>query len=59
MKLHFCRILAALAILAYGGGAADGRIRDKSPRLLNGIDVLRRQNFAPLAGKRVGDGRRS
>jgi uncharacterized protein YbbC (DUF1343 family) len=54
MKLHFCRILAALAILAYGGGAADGRIQDKSPRLLNGIDVLRRQNFAPLAGKRVG-----
>jgi uncharacterized protein YbbC (DUF1343 family) len=54
MKCHFCRILAALVILAYGGGAADGRIQDKSTRLLNGIDVLRRQNFAPLAGKRVG-----
>lgn len=24
------------------------------PRVLNGIDVLREQNFAPLAGKRVG-----
>lgn len=27
---------------------------DLTPRVLNGIDVLRRQNFAPLAGKRVG-----
>jgi uncharacterized protein YbbC (DUF1343 family) len=27
---------------------------DKPPKVLNGIDVLREQNFAPLAGKRVG-----
>ena len=27
---------------------------DKTPRVLNGIDVLRGQNFAPLSGKRVG-----
>jgi uncharacterized protein YbbC (DUF1343 family) len=27
---------------------------DQAPRVLNGIDILRRQNFAPLAGKRVG-----
>ncbi len=27
---------------------------EKIPRVLNGIDVLRAQNFAPLAGKRVG-----
>jgi uncharacterized protein YbbC (DUF1343 family) len=54
MKLRVCRILAVLAILGYGGGAADGRIQDKPTRVLNGIDVLRRQNFAPLAGKNVG-----
>ncbi len=27
---------------------------DTAPKVLNGIDVLRQQNFAPLAGKRVG-----
>jgi uncharacterized protein YbbC (DUF1343 family) len=27
---------------------------EKIPRVLNGIDVLREQNYAPLAGKRVG-----
>lgn len=27
---------------------------DSIPRVLNGIDVLRQQNFRPLAGKRVG-----
>jgi uncharacterized protein YbbC (DUF1343 family) len=27
---------------------------DRTPKVLNGIDVLRAQNFAPLAGKRVG-----
>ncbi len=27
---------------------------DRQPKVLNGIDVLRSQNFAPLAGKRVG-----
>lgn len=30
------------------------RSGDDLPRVLNGIDVLRRQGFAPLAGKRVG-----
>lgn len=28
--------------------------KDRLPRVLNGIDVLREQNFAPLAGKRIG-----
>jgi uncharacterized protein YbbC (DUF1343 family) len=27
---------------------------EKSPKVMNGIDVLREQNFAPLAGKRIG-----
>jgi uncharacterized protein YbbC (DUF1343 family) len=27
---------------------------DKTPRVLNGIDILREQDFRPLAGKRVG-----
>ena len=27
---------------------------DRQPKVLNGIDVLREQNFAPLAGKHVG-----
>jgi uncharacterized protein YbbC (DUF1343 family) len=27
---------------------------DRAPKVLNGIDVLREQNFAPLAGKRIG-----
>ncbi|HYK88014.1 MAG TPA: exo-beta-N-acetylmuramidase NamZ domain-containing protein, partial [Acidobacteriota bacterium] len=27
---------------------------DQTPRVLNGIDVLRQQGFTPLAGKRVG-----
>jgi uncharacterized protein YbbC (DUF1343 family) len=54
MKLHFFRILSCLVILAYCGGVAGGRIQDPSPRVLNGIDVLRKQNFASLAGKRVG-----
>ena len=54
MKLHYFRILVCLVILAYCGGVAGGRIQDPSPRVHNGIDVLRNQNFAPLAGKRVG-----
>jgi uncharacterized protein YbbC (DUF1343 family) len=27
---------------------------EKAPRVMNGIDVLREQNFEPLAGKRIG-----
>ncbi len=54
MKLHFFRILVCLVTLAYCGNAAGGRVQDSSNRVLNGIDVLRQQNFAPLAGKRVG-----
>jgi uncharacterized protein YbbC (DUF1343 family) len=27
---------------------------EKTPKVMNGIDVLRAQNFAPLAGKRIG-----
>ena len=35
-------------------GAAVRAGADGDPRVLNGIDVLREQNFEPLAGKRVG-----
>jgi len=45
--LYFLLIAAAAGVAAAPGG-------DSAPRVLNGIDVLRRQNFAPLAQKRVG-----
>jgi uncharacterized protein YbbC (DUF1343 family) len=42
-----CAILCLLGISFPAG-------TDKIPKVLNGIDVLRQQNFKPLAGKRVG-----
>jgi uncharacterized protein YbbC (DUF1343 family) len=54
MKAHYLKLLACLPILAYCGGQVTARSGDELPRVLNGIDILRRQDFAPLAGKRVG-----
>ena len=45
--LIVCEILCLLGISFPAG-------TDKIPQVLNGIDVLRKQNFEPLAGKRVG-----
>jgi uncharacterized protein YbbC (DUF1343 family) len=47
------RILAVgtgLLALSVGGSMS----ADQTPKVLNGIDVLRQENFAPLAGKNVG-----
>jgi uncharacterized protein YbbC (DUF1343 family) len=48
--MHWPVVLFALSMLAttFLQGA------DRLPRVLNGIDVLREQNFKPLSGKRVG-----
>jgi uncharacterized protein YbbC (DUF1343 family) len=49
------RRLVAVAILLALYGLPCRLLRaDQTPRVLNGIDVLRRDNFAPLAGKNVG-----
>jgi uncharacterized protein YbbC (DUF1343 family) len=45
------RIWMLISLLLVFACAANA---DKTPRVLNGIDVLREQNFAPLAGKSVG-----
>jgi uncharacterized protein YbbC (DUF1343 family) len=45
------RILMLTSLLLVFACAANA---DKMPKVLNGIDVLREQNFAPLAGKSVG-----
>jgi uncharacterized protein YbbC (DUF1343 family) len=34
--------------------AGPGRAEDLAPRVLNGVDVLRREGFASISGKRVG-----
>jgi uncharacterized protein YbbC (DUF1343 family) len=47
----FSRILLPIALLL---GTAFLARAEKAPPVLNGIDVLREQNFEPLAGKRVG-----
>ncbi len=44
-------VAAVLAVLVVSCALT---FADQIPRVLNGIDVLRQQNFAPLAGKRVG-----
>jgi uncharacterized protein YbbC (DUF1343 family) len=44
-------ILVAISLLL---GFCCSAHADKAPKVLNGIDVLREQNFAPLAGKSVG-----
>ncbi len=48
--MHRPGVLLALCLL----GTISLRGADRVPRVLNGIDVLREQNFGPLAGKRVG-----
>jgi uncharacterized protein YbbC (DUF1343 family) len=48
------RVLAYLALLVSTGSALAGGAGDQAPRVLNGIDVLRKQGFAVLTGKRVG-----
>jgi len=35
-------------------GALASRVKDDAPTVLNGIDVLKQKNFAPLAGLRIG-----
>lgn len=44
---------ALMLLYLYGCNPLAGSV-DSSPRVLNGIDVLRRENFQPLAGRRVG-----
>ena len=54
MKSQIFKLFACLLIAEYWpvpGAAVWG---DQPPKVLNGIDVLRRQSFAPLAGKRLG-----
>ncbi len=47
MKRMYIFALALLGTMSLEG-------TDRIPRVLNGIDVLRDQNFEPLAGKRIG-----
>lgn len=47
------RLMVALLLLL-SCGIASVAMSDQTPQVLNGIDVLREQNFAPLAGRRVG-----
>lgn len=54
MKTQVFRIVTAFVMLGMGAGLAEPARGDQAPRVLNGIDVLRRQGFAPLQGKRVG-----
>jgi uncharacterized protein YbbC (DUF1343 family) len=50
-KLRAARILWVGLCLFLTAAVAAG---DSVPKVLNGIDVLQRENFRPLAGKRVG-----
>ena len=54
MKSYFPELMVCSAILAICTGVTAAFPGDQTPRVLNGIDVLRRQGFAPLEGKRVG-----
>lgn len=54
MKLHTMRVLACSAILVQCVAIAQVRAPELPGSVLNGIDVLRKQGYAPLAGKRVG-----
>jgi len=54
MNSHFPRFLICLGILVGLGASVTLGSTDQTPRVLNGIDVLRRQEFAPLAGKQIG-----
>jgi len=44
----------AILIMVLLGAVVSPLAGRSAPKVLNGIDVLQRQNFAPLAGKRVG-----
>jgi uncharacterized protein YbbC (DUF1343 family) len=46
------KVCLGVALLLLGGSLL--LAADRSPQVLNGIDVLREQKFAPLAGKRIG-----
>ncbi len=50
-KLRVACIVGVAVCLLSAAASAGG---DSIPKVLNGIDVLYRQNFKPLAGKRVG-----
>lgn len=54
MSSYFPRFLICLGILAGYGASGTSGLADQTPKVLNGIDVLRRQGFAPLAGKQIG-----
>lgn len=54
MNSYFFRFLICLGILAGYGASGTSGLADQTPKVLNGIDVLRRQGFAPLAGKQIG-----
>ncbi len=54
MKSCLLQLMVCSAILAICAGVTTAFPGDQTPRVLNGIDVLRRQGFAPLEGKRVG-----
>jgi uncharacterized protein YbbC (DUF1343 family) len=57
VKVHRSAIRSApgaILILALALPVVSPRGSSGGPKVLNGIDVLRRQNFAPLMGKRVG-----
>ncbi len=46
--------VSCLSVLLFCGGLMIARPGDQAPRVSNGIDVLRKQGFAALSGKRVG-----
>ena len=52
MMRGFAAVLILTAVLSLASVPSTGA--DKTPAVLNGIDVLREQDFKPLAGKRVG-----
>ncbi len=54
MKSHFLKLLACFVILGACAISKAALSGDQAPRVLNGIDVLRRQGFAQLTGKHVG-----
>ena len=54
MKSNRLHGLLYLLLIAAASGVAAAPRGDSAPRVLSGIDVLRSQNFAPLAQKRVG-----
>lgn len=53
-KLILLALVPTAFACAFSVAPAGLPAADLTPKVLNGIDVLRQQNFAPLAGKRVG-----